>query len=181
MSRALETQCGHAYDAKQYKKFGVQIYTAIYVSYYGLCSSLSLLWLYLGKLLSLLGQDPLISQEAGKFAMCMIPALFAYATLQTLFRYFLMQSLILPLVIGSSVTLCFHVAFSWLLVFKSGLGCLGAAFSVGTSYGLNVIILVLYMKFSVDCEKTRVPISIESFLGIGKFFQYAVPSTRMNW
>jgi len=180
MSCALETQCGQAYGAKQYKKFGVHIYTAI-ISLIIACVLLSLLWLYLGKLLSLLGQDPLISQEAGKFAMCMIPALYAYATLQALVRYFLMQRLILPLVIGSSVTLCFHVAFSWLLVFKSGLGCLGAAFYVGTSYWLNVIILVLYMKFSADCEKTRVPISMESFLGIGEFFRYAIPSAGMIW
>ncbi|PNY17807.1 MATE efflux family protein 7-like [Trifolium pratense] len=178
MSCALESLCGQAYGAKQYKKFGVQIYTAI-ISLIIAGVPLSLLWLNLGKILSLLGQDPLISQEAGKFAMCMIPALFAYATLQALVRYFLMQSLILPLVISSSVTLCFHVAFSWLLVFKSGLGCLGAAFSIGTSYWLNVVILGLYMKFSADCEKTRVPISMESFLGIGEFFRYAIPSAGM--
>ncbi|WJX21294.1 Protein DETOXIFICATION 14 [Trifolium repens] len=178
MSCALESLCGQAYGAKQYKKFGVQIYTAI-ISLIIACVPLSLLWLNLGTILSLLGQDPLISQEAGKFAMCMIPALVAYATLQALVRYFLMQSLILPLVISSSVTLCFHVAFSWLLVFKSGLGCLGAAFSIGTSYWLNVVILGLYMKFSADCEKTRVPISMEPFLGIGEFFRYAIPSAGM--
>ena len=71
MSCALETQCGQAYGAKQYKKFGVHIYTAI-ISLIIACVLLSLLWLYLGKLLSLLGQDPLISQEAGKFVMCRI-------------------------------------------------------------------------------------------------------------
>ncbi|XP_024627304.1 protein DETOXIFICATION 14 isoform X2 [Medicago truncatula] len=178
MSCALETQCGQAYGAKQYRKFGVQVYTAI-ISLIIACVPLSLLWLNLGKLLSLLGQDPLISQEAGKFAMCMIPALFAYATLQALVRYFLMQSLVLPLVISSSVTLGFHVAFCWLLVFKSGLGSLGAAFSIGTSYWLNVIILGLYMKFSADCEKTRFTISMESFDGIGEFFRYAIPSAGM--
>lgn len=180
MSCALETQCGQAYGAKQYRKFGVQVYTAI-VSLIIACLPLSLLWIYLGKLLTLLGQDPLISQEAGKFAVCMIPALFAYGTLQALVRYFLMQSLIVPLVISSSVTLCFHVPFCWLLVFKSGLGGLGAAFSIGTSYWLNVIILGLYMKFSAHCEKTRVPISMEAFLGIGEFFRYAIPSAGMVW
>ncbi|KAK2405215.1 protein DETOXIFICATION [Trifolium repens] len=178
MSCALETQCGQAYGAKQYRKFGVQIYTGI-VSLIIACVPLSILWIYMGKLLSLLGQDPLISQEAGKFVMCMIPALFAFATLQALVRYFLMQNLIYPLVISSSVTLCFHIAFCWLLVFKSGLGCLGAAFSIGTSYWLNVIILGLYMKFSTDCEKTRAPISMESFNGIGEFFRYAIPSAGM--
>ncbi|PNX98995.1 MATE efflux family protein 9-like [Trifolium pratense] len=148
MSCALETQCGQAYGAKQYRKFGVQIYTGI-ISLIIACVPLTILWIYMGKLLSLIGQDPLISHEAGKFVMCMIPALFAYATLQGLVRYFLMQR------------------------------CLGAAFSIGTSYWLNVIILGLYMKFSTDCEKTRAPISMESFNGIGEFFRYAIPSAGM--
>ncbi|ESW14984.1 hypothetical protein PHAVU_007G034500 [Phaseolus vulgaris] len=178
MSCALETQCGQAYGAQQYRKFGVQIYTAI-VSLTLACLPLTLLWIYLGKLLIILGQDPLISQEAGKFALCMIPALFAYAALQTLVRFFLMQSLISPLVISSFITLCFHVAFSWLMVFKSGLGNLGAAFSISTSYWLNVILLGLYMKFSTQCEKTRVPISMELFHGIGEFIRYAIPSAGM--
>ncbi|CAJ1977453.1 unnamed protein product [Sphenostylis stenocarpa] len=178
MSCALETQCGQAYGAKQYRKFGVQIYTAI-VSLTLACVPLTLLWMNLGKLLILLGQDPLVSLEAGKFALCMIPALFAYAALQTLVRFFLMQTLISPLVISSFITVSFHVAFSWLMVFKSGLGNLGAAFSIGTSYWLNVILLGLYMKFSPECEKTRVPISIELFHGIGEFIRYAIPSAGM--
>ncbi|KAK7380322.1 hypothetical protein VNO78_32830 [Psophocarpus tetragonolobus] len=178
MSCALETQCGQAYGAQQYKKFGLQIYTAI-VSLTLACLPLAFLWIYLGKLLVLLGQDPLISQGAGKFALCMIPALFAYATLQALVRYFLMQSFTSPLVISSSITLCFHVAFCWLLVFKFGFGSLGAAFSIGTSYWLNVILLGLYMKFSTECEKTRVPISMELFRGMVDFFICAIPSAGM--
>ncbi|RZB89295.1 Protein DETOXIFICATION 12 isoform C [Glycine soja] len=195
MSCALETQCGQAYGAHQYRKFGVQMYTAI-VSLTLACLPLSPLWVYLGKILIFLGQDPLISQEAGKFALCMTPALFDYATLQALVRYFLMQSLTpnektcishlfnlfllqSSLVISSSITLCFHVAFCWLLVFKFGFGNLGAAFFIGTSYWLNVILLVLYMKFSIECKKTWVPISTELFHGIGEFFRCAIPSAGM--
>ncbi|KOM28875.1 hypothetical protein LR48_Vigan609s000700 [Vigna angularis] len=178
MSCALETRCGQAYGARQYRKFGVQIYTAI-VSLALVCLPLSFLWMNMGNLLVLLGQDRLVSLEAGKFALCMIPALFAYAALQSVVRFFLMQSLMSPLVISSFITLCFHVAFSWFMVFKSGLGNLGAAFSIGTSYWLNVTILGLYMKFSSHCEKTRAPISMELFHGIGEFIRYAIPSAGM--
>ncbi|KAG2401260.1 Protein DETOXIFICATION 14 [Vigna angularis] len=143
------------------------------------CLPLSFLWMNMGNLLVLLGQDRLVSLEAGKFALCMIPALFAYAALQSVVRFFLMQSLMSPLVISSFITLCFHVAFSWFMVFKSGLGNLGAAFSIGTSYWLNVTILGLYMKFSSHCEKTRAPISMELFHGIGEFIRYAIPSAGM--
>ncbi|XP_027936405.1 protein DETOXIFICATION 14-like [Vigna unguiculata] len=178
MSCALETRCGQAYGARQYRKFGVQIYTAI-VSLALVCLPLTFLWMNMGNLLVLLGQDHLVSLEAGKFALCMIPALFAYAALQSVVRFFLMQSLMSPLVMSSFITLCFHVAFSWYMVFKSGLGNLGAAFSIGTSYWLNVTLLGLYMKFSSQCEKTRVPISMELFHGIGEFICYAIPSAGM--
>ncbi|KAF7808810.1 protein DETOXIFICATION 14-like [Senna tora] len=175
LSCALETLCGQANGAKQYRKFGVQIHTGIF-SLILSCLPLCLLWLNLGKLLVFLGQDPLIAHEAGKFAVCMIPALFGYATLQALIRYYLMQRLITPLVTSSLFTIAFHIALCWTLVFKSSLGRFGAAFAIGASYWLNVILLGLYMTFSASCAKTRVPVSLELFHGIGEFFRFAIPS-----
>ncbi|XP_028779695.1 protein DETOXIFICATION 14-like [Neltuma alba] len=178
MATALETLCGQAYGAKQYKKFGVQIYTGIFCLLL-CCLPLCVLWLNLGKLLVLLGQDPIIAHEAGKFAVCLIPSLFGYAILQALVRYYLMQSLIIPLLLSSSFTICFHIAFCWTMVFKSGMGRFGGAFAIGASYWLNVILLALYMKFSGSCAKTRVPISMELFQGTGEFFRFAIPSAIM--
>ncbi|KAF7808808.1 protein DETOXIFICATION 14-like [Senna tora] len=178
LSCALETLCGQANGAKQYRKFGVQIHTGIF-SLILSCLPLCLLWLNLGKLLVFLGQDPLIAHEAGKFAVCMIPALFGYATLQALIRYYLMQRLITPLVMSSLFTLAFHIALCWTLVFKSSLGRFGAAFAIGASYWLNVILLGLYMTFSASCAKTRVPVSLELFHGIGEFFRFGIPSAGM--
>ncbi|KAB2619800.1 MATE efflux family protein 5-like [Pyrus ussuriensis x Pyrus communis] len=122
---------------------------------------------------------PVISHEAGKFTIWLIPALFAYATLQPLIRYFQTQSLITPMLISSCVTLVFHIPLCWLLVFKSGLNNLGGALAISISYWVNVILLALYMKFSVACSKTRVPISMEVFHGIGEFFRFAIPSAIM--
>ncbi|GLT54573.1 hypothetical protein SLA2020_277640 [Shorea laevis] len=106
MASELETLCGQAFGAQQYRKLGVQTYTAIF-SLVLVCVPLSLIWIYIGKLLILIGQDPLISREAGKFTIWLVPALFAYATLQPLVRYFQTQSLILPMLISSYATLCF--------------------------------------------------------------------------
>ncbi|XP_054809892.1 protein DETOXIFICATION 14-like [Prosopis cineraria] len=178
LASALETLCGQAYGAKQYKKFGVQIQTGIFCLLL-CCIPLSMLWLNLGKLLVLLGQDPLIAHEAGKFAVCLIPALFGYATLQALVRFYLMQSMIAPLVLCSTITISFHVAFCWTLVFKSGMGRFGGAFAIGVSYWLNVVLLAFYMKFSESCAKTRASISMELFHGIRDFFRFAIPSTIM--
>ena len=180
MASALETLCGQAYGARQYKKIGTQTYTAIF-SLILVCLPLSLIWIYMGNLLSFIGQDPIISHEAGKFTMWLVPALFAYATLQPLVKYFQTQSLVKPMLISSCAILCFHIPLCWILVFKSGLENLGAAVAIGISYWLNVILLGLYMTYSSACKKTLVPISMEIFQGMGEFFRFAIPSAIMIW
>ncbi|KAF8040336.1 hypothetical protein BT93_B2539 [Corymbia citriodora subsp. variegata] len=178
MATALETLCGQAYGAQQYHKLGTQTYTAIF-SLTLVCVPLSFLWFNMSKLLVLMGQDPLISHEAGRFIVWLVPALLAYAALQPLVRYFQTQSLTTPMLIGSCTTLCLHVPLCWILVFKSELHNLGAALALGISYWLNVIFLGLYMTFSSACQKTRAPASMEIFQGIQEFFRFAVPSAVM--
>ncbi|XP_040375134.1 protein DETOXIFICATION 12 isoform X3 [Rosa chinensis] len=178
MASALETICGQAYGAKQYQKLGLQTYTAI-VSLNLICLPLSLLWIYMEDLLIFMGQDPLISREAGKFTIWLIPALFAYATLQPLIRYFQTQSLMTPMLLSSCATLLFHIPLCWVLVFKSGLDVLGGALAISVSYWLNVILLGLYMKFSSACSQTRAPVSKEVFHGMREFFYLAIPSSVM--
>uniref|UniRef100_M1A5T2 Protein DETOXIFICATION n=3 Tax=Solanum tuberosum TaxID=4113 RepID=M1A5T2_SOLTU len=178
MASALETLCGQAYGAKQYKKIGTQTYTAIFCLFI-VCIPLSMLWIYIGRLLVFIGQDPQISHEAGRFIMCLIPTLFGSAALQPLVRYYLMQSMILPLIISSSVTIAFHVPLCWLLVYHTGFKNIGAAFAMDISIWLNVTILASYMRFSPACEKTRVPISSEIFHGTKEFFRFAIPSAVM--
>ncbi|KAK7836587.1 protein detoxification 12 [Quercus suber] len=161
-----------------YRKLGIQTHTAIF-SLTLVCFPVSLLWIYMGKLLSLIGQDPLISYEAGKFIVWLIPTLFASAALQPLIRFFQTQSLIMPMLGCACVSLCLHVPISWVLIFKSGLDNLGAAVALGISNWLNVILLGLYMNYSSACEKTRVPVSMELFHGIREFFRFAIPSAIM--
>ncbi|KAG9136216.1 hypothetical protein Leryth_003814 [Lithospermum erythrorhizon] len=178
MACALETLCGQAYGAKQYNKLGNQTYTAIFCLVI-VCIPISILWIFVDKILIFFGQDPLISQEAGKFILWLLPALFANAFLQPLVRYFQMQSMIIPLVISSCVSICFHILVCWVLVFKSGLGNCGGALALGLSLWLNAIILGSYMQFSSSCEKTRSKISMEIFEGLGEFFRFAIPSAVM--
>ncbi|KAF3431963.1 hypothetical protein FNV43_RR26699 [Rhamnella rubrinervis] len=178
MASALETLCGQAYGAEEYYKVGLKTYTAI-VSLIFVCFPISLLWTYFSKLLIFIGQDPLISQEAGKFIVCLIPALFAYAILQPLVRFFQTQSLVTPMLVSTCITLCIHVPLCWFMVFKSGLGNHGGALAIGISYWLNVVFLGLHMKFSSSCAKTRTPITMELFHGIGEFLRLAVPSALM--
>ncbi|KAL4281322.1 hypothetical protein GQ457_03G007030 [Hibiscus cannabinus] len=178
MACALETLCGQAYGAQQYEKVGIHTYTAIFCLTLA-CIPLSLLWLYMGRVLVFIGQDPSISHEAGKFIRWLIPALYACAIFQPLVRYFQTQSLITPLLICSCISLLVHIPLCWALVFKFGLGNIGGALAVSISNWLNTIFLALYMRYSPTCAKTRVPVTMELFQGIAEFVRFAVPSVIM--
>ncbi|KAI3733900.1 hypothetical protein L6452_13358 [Arctium lappa] len=178
MSSALETLCGQAYGAQQYQKIGTQTYTAI-ISLLIVCIPLAIFWRFTGTILILIGQSPSISHEAGKFITWLIPALFAYAILQPLIRYFQMQSKLWPMLISSTLALCLHVPLCWSLVYKTGLGNVGAAVSMAVAMWLNAIFLLFYMMYSPSCAKTRSPFTLEVFRGMRQFFSFAIPSAVM--
>ncbi|XP_018503238.2 protein DETOXIFICATION 12-like [Pyrus x bretschneideri] len=178
MASALETLCGQAFGAEEFKKVGLHTYTAIF-SLTLVCFPLSLIWIFMDKLLIFMGQNPDISREARKFTIWLLPGLFAHAALQPLVRYFQAQSLTFPMLVSSVVTLLIHIPLCWALVFKSGLDHLGGALAISISYWLNLILLGMYMKFSSACSKTRAPISKEIFEGIGEFFRFSIPSALM--
>ncbi|KAI3848934.1 hypothetical protein MKW98_014468 [Papaver atlanticum] len=179
MASGLETLCGQAFGAGQYGKLGVQTYSAILSLTIFICVPISFLWVSMGKLLTYIGQDPLVSGEAGKYAVCLIPALFAFAILESLTRFLQSQSLMIAMFLSQFATLCIHVPLCWVLVYKSGLGNIGAALSIGVSYWVNVIFLVIYIKYSPSCESTRASLSKEAFQGIGEFLRIAFPSAVM--
>ncbi|XP_027350339.1 protein DETOXIFICATION 9-like isoform X2 [Abrus precatorius] len=119
------------------------------------------------------------SDFARQYCMCLIPALYGYAVLQCLIRYFQTQCMIFPMVFSSIAVLCLHVPICWVLVFKLGLGHVGAAFAIAISYWLNVIWLGIYVKCSSACEKTKIVFSTNALLSISEFFQFAIPSGLM--
>ncbi|OMO55634.1 Multi antimicrobial extrusion protein [Corchorus capsularis] len=179
MAGALETLCGQAYGAEQYHKLGTFTFSAM-ISLAIVSIPVSVLWIFMENILTLLGQDPLIAHEAGKYSCWLIPALFGFAILQSLIRYFLAQSLILPMLLSSCLVLCFHVPLCWILVFKLDLGIEGSALSVGVSYWLNVIFLGFYIKYSSTCKKTSsFWISEDMLITIKEFFRLAIPSALM--
>ncbi|KAE9618715.1 putative multi antimicrobial extrusion protein [Lupinus albus] len=179
MASGLETICGQAFGAKQYKRIGTQTYTAI-LSLTLVSFVLSLLWINMEKILVLVHQDPLIAHESGKFIIWLIPVLFAYAIMEPLVRYFQIQSMLFPMLISSCVALCIHIPLCWALVYKTRLHNVGGALALAISNWSNVIFLGLYMTYSSACAKTRAPISMELFHGIWEFFRFAVPSALMT-
>ncbi|WOK99921.1 protein DETOXIFICATION 12-like [Canna indica] len=178
MANGLETLCGQAYGAKQYSTLGTYTYRAIFTLLV-VCLPITVVWVSMGKLLPLVGQDPLISQEVARYAAWMIPGLFAYAITQCLTKFLQTQSMTLPLLLSSVSTLCLHIILCYVLVYKSSLGNVGVALSLSISYWFNAFILMLYIRYSSSCKVTRPKLSREAFKDIAIFLRLALPSALM--
>jgi MATE family multidrug resistance protein len=176
----LETICGQAYGAEQYNKLSLYTYRSIIVLLI-LSVPIAILWLFIPDVLPLIGQEPQIANEAGKYAFWLIPGLFAFSLSQCFSKFLQCQSLIFPMVLSSMITLSVFIPLCWLMVYKVGMGTTGAALSVTICDWVEAIVLGLYIMFSPSCEKTRAPISSEAFKKIGSFMRLGVPSALMLW
>ncbi|KAG7658665.1 Multi antimicrobial extrusion protein [Arabidopsis suecica] len=179
LAGALETLCGQAFGAEQFRKISAYTYGSM-LCLLLVCFPISLLWVFMDKLLELFHQDPLISQLACRYSIWLIPALFGYSVLQSMTRFFQSQGLVLPLFLSSLGALCFHIPFSWLLVYKLRFGIVGAALSIGFSYWLNVGLLWVFMRDSALYREKWNLRAQEIFLSMKQFITLAIPTAMMT-
>ncbi|KAF3437232.1 hypothetical protein FNV43_RR19985 [Rhamnella rubrinervis] len=178
MGSALDTLCGQSYGAKQYHMLGIHMQRAMFVLLL-VSIPLAVIWAYTGPILILLRQDPEISEAAGLYARSMIPILFAYALVQCLVRFLQAQNIVFPMMLCSGVTTLLHFFLCWVLIFIADMGFTGAALANSISYWMNVLLLVLFIKFSASCKKTWTGFSKESLQNIPTFLRLAIPSAVM--
>ncbi|KAK7251700.1 hypothetical protein RIF29_35123 [Crotalaria pallida] len=178
MSTALDTFCGQSYGAKQHRMLGIHMQRAMLVLMI-VCIPITIIWANTRSILIFLGQDPEISAEAGRYAQASIPALFAFGLLDCLVRFLQTQNIVFPMMFSTGITTLLHFFVCWILVFKSGLGSRGAAISNCIAYWANVLILILYVKYSSSCAQTWTGFSKEALRNIPSFLSMAIPSAAM--
>ncbi|KAH6763068.1 MATE efflux family protein [Perilla frutescens var. hirtella] len=178
MGSALETLCGQAYGGKHYRMLGVYTQRAV-VILVATSIGLAVIWYNTSFILVSLGQDRDISDGAGDFNRWMIPGLFAYGILQCLTRFLQAQNVVVPMMISSGVTAVFHIFWCWLFLFRLEFGSRGAAVANAVSYWINVVLLVVYIKFSSACAESFTGFSREAFSDMLGFLRLAVPSAMM--
>ncbi|KAL9330546.1 hypothetical protein ACSQ67_000156 [Phaseolus vulgaris] len=144
MGSALETLCGQAFGAGQTRMLGVYMQRSWVILF---ITALLMLPIYVWSppILVLLGQTSQISTAAGKFAVWMIPQLFAYALNFPIQKFLQAQGKVLVMLWVSGGVLVLHTFFSWLLILKLEWGLIGAAITLNTSWWLIVIAQLLYI------------------------------------
>ncbi|KAJ6418567.1 hypothetical protein OIU84_001848 [Salix udensis] len=178
MASALDTFCGQSYGARQFHMLGIHMQRAMFVLSV-VSIPLAIIWANTRSILIACGQQKDIAEEAGLYARFMIPSLFAYGLLQCLVKFLQTQNIVFPMMIFSGITTLFHILVCWVLVFKTGLENRGAALANSLSCWINVLLMVLYVKFSSSCSKTWTGFSKEAFHDTVSFVRLAIPSAVM--
>ncbi|KAL5229953.1 hypothetical protein ABZP36_028729 [Zizania latifolia] len=133
MGSALETLCGQAFGAGQVAMLGVYLQRS-WIILLGAALLMVPLYLFAAPLLVLLGQDPEVASAAGRFALYILPAAFAFAVNFPTAKFLQAQSKVVVLAWIGVGGLLFHVLISYLMVSVLGWGLPGAAAAYDISH-----------------------------------------------
>lgn len=178
LSGALETLCGQGYGAKMYRMLGIYLQSSIIISTF-FSILVSFMWYFSEPILILLHQDPDVAKMASIYLRFLIPGLFAYACLQCILRFCQTQSVVIPLVVCSVLTLVVDVGVTYLLVHTLGLGYKGASLAASVSLWISFLMLATYINYSKRFRYTWEGLSMESFQYVFLSLKLAVPSAMM--
>ncbi|KAK4752761.1 hypothetical protein SAY87_021559 [Trapa incisa] len=144
MGSALETLCGQAYGAGRLRMLGIYMQRSWVILLTTACVLVPI-YVFAPPILELIGETTEISEAAGKFAIWMLPQLFAYALNFPIQKFLQAQRKVMVMAWISAGVLVFHAIFSWLFILKLGWGLVGAAIMLNTSWWLIIIGQLLYI------------------------------------
>uniref|UniRef100_A0A0A9GUS1 Protein DETOXIFICATION n=1 Tax=Arundo donax TaxID=35708 RepID=A0A0A9GUS1_ARUDO len=178
MGSAVETLCGQAYGAQRYDMLGIYMQRSTIVLVVT-AIPLAVIYIFSAPLLLALGQSPEIASAAATFVYGLIPQIFAYAVNFPIQKFLQAQSIMAPSAITSAVTVVLHIAFSYVLVYKIGLGLLGASLMLSSSWWIMVAAQFLYVVTSRRCRLTWTGFSWQAFSNLPEFCMLSIASAVM--
>ncbi|XP_021722164.1 protein DETOXIFICATION 19-like [Chenopodium quinoa] len=178
LSGALETLCGQGYGAKLYKMMGIYLQASCIITFI-FAIIISIIWWFTEPILNSLQQNPEITKQAAIFLRFQIPGIFAFGIIQNILRYLQTQSIVWPTVVCSLIPLLLHFVLNYVLVYCTTLGLGGAALATSITFWISVIMLLLYVNYSKDCEHTWTGFSKDSIYYVVGNLKLALPSAAM--
>ncbi|KAE8679885.1 hypothetical protein F3Y22_tig00111393pilonHSYRG00057 [Hibiscus syriacus] len=180
MGSALETLCGQAYGAGRLRMLGVYMQRSWVILLITSCL-ISPIYIWSPPILKLFGETTEISDAAGcKFAIWMMPQLFAYAMNFPIQKFLQAQSKVMVMAWVSALVLVLHAFFSWLLMLKLDWGLIGAAVTLNVSWWLIVIGQLLYI-FITKSDGAWSGFSWLAFVDLFGFVKLSLASAIMLW
>ncbi|KAK4263130.1 hypothetical protein QN277_028595 [Acacia crassicarpa] len=177
MGSALETLCGQAYGAGHVDMLGVYMQRSWVILFFT-AMVLSILYIFAEQALKLIGQTTEISEAAGRFAVWMIPQLFAYALNFPIAKFLQAQSKVMVIAGISAAALVLHAVLSWLLMIKLRWGLVGAAVVLNGSWWFIVVAQFAYI-ISGRCGRAWNGFSWKAFQNLWGFVRLSLASAVM--
>ncbi|XP_075485518.1 protein DETOXIFICATION 29-like [Primulina tabacum] len=177
MGSALETLCGQAYGAGRIDMLGVYMQRS-WVILLATATMLMFLYIFATPFLLLIGQTESISLYAGKYALWMIPQLYAYALNFPIAKFLQSQSKMMAMAWISLVTLVLHILFSWLLMLKLGYGMGGGAIVLNAAWWFIVVAQLVYIFYG-SCGRAWSGFSWLAFHNLWGFVRLSLESAVM--
>ncbi|KAF6168069.1 hypothetical protein GIB67_011454 [Kingdonia uniflora] len=178
MGSAVETLCGQAYGAGKYDMLGVYLQrSTILLMATGV--PLTLIYIFSKPILILLGESSAIASAAAVFVYGLIPQIFAYSANFPIQKFLQAQSIVAPSAYISTGTLVIHLLLSWVVIYKIGLGLLGASLVLSLSWWIVVGAQFVYIVKSDKCKDTWKGFSLQAFSGLPQFFKLSLASAIM--
>nr|XP_018621872.1 protein DETOXIFICATION 40-like isoform X2 [Nicotiana tomentosiformis] len=178
MGSAVETLCGQAFGAKKFDMLGVYLQrSTILLTLTGIL--LTFVYIFCKPILIFLGESERIASAAALFVYGLIPQIFAYAFNFPIQKFLQAQSIVAPSAYISAATLALHLVMSWVVIYKIGLGLLGASLILSLSWWIIVIGQFVYIVKSERCRQTWKGFSLQAFSGLPVFFKLSAASAVM--
>ncbi|KAK1422603.1 hypothetical protein QVD17_17888 [Tagetes erecta] len=178
MGSAVETLCGQAFGAHKYDMLGVYLQrSAIVLTITAI--PVTTLYLFSKPILVVLGQSPSMASTASLFVYGLIPQLFAYAINFPIQKFLQAQSIVAPSAYISAATLVVHLILSWIMVYKLGLGLIGASLTLSLSWWIIVVGQFVYILTSHRCRATWTGFKSSAFGGLWEFVKLSTGSAVM--
>jgi multidrug resistance protein, MATE family len=165
--------------AEQFGMLGIYIQRSCIITF-ATALLLTPLYIFTSPLLKLLHQSSEISELAGKYAIWVIPQLYAYALNFPVQKFLQAQSKIWVMTTICILMLGFHTLFNWILVIKLGHGLLGAAISGNISWWLMVLAQTVYVV-SGFFPDAWTGFSWLAFKSLASFVKLSLASAVMLW
>ncbi|WVZ59703.1 hypothetical protein U9M48_009813 [Paspalum notatum var. saurae] len=178
MGSAVETLCGQAYGAHRYEMLGIYLQRST-ILLLAVSLPLTALYAFSEPILIFLGQSPEIAAAAAVFVYGLIPQIFAYATNFPIQKFLQAQSIVAPSAYISAATLVLHLVLEWLLVYRLGMGLLGASLVLSLSWWVIVAAQFVYIVTSERCRRTWTGLSCRAFSGLPEFLRLSTASAVM--
>lgn len=174
----METLCGQAFGARKYDMLGVYLQRSVIVlTITGI--PITLVYVFSKPMLLLLGQSPSMASAATLFVYGLIPQVFAYAINFPIQKFLQAQSIVAPSAYISAGALVVHLILSWVMVYKFGLGLIGASLTLSLSWWIIVFAQFVYILTSDRCKETWNGFSSNAFCGLWEFVKLSSGSAVM--